>query len=728
MPLFEHFSRCNPSTFSGKAAVVRLAGLALFSATILLAQGVTVSEYAIPTANSRPKQITAGPDGNLWFVESASAGNKIGRITPSGSISEFPLSANSDPEWIAAGPDGALWFTTGGAGVNVIGRITTGGSVTTFAIPTANSSPEGIVAGPDGALWFIEFASNKIGRITTGGTFTEYNIPTASSQPVRITAGPDGALWFTEFAGNQIGRISTGGAITEYSVPTSSSQPYDITSGPDGALWFAEYTGNKIGRITTAGSVTEFPLAGGSSPVGITSGADGALWFAESGSNNIGRITTSGAVNEYSVPTTGSGPYGVTKGPDSAIWFTEFFGNNIGRLSPGGRRVPVGVDFNGDGKGDTLVFRPSDGFVSQWLSNGIGGWSYQPGVYIGGAPGAFTGAQLLAGDFNGDGKTDLLIFRSSDGFVAPWFSNGDGTWSYQPWVAIGGGGFSGAQLVTGDFNGDGKTDVLVFRSSDGYVSPWLSNGDGTWSYQPRIFIGGFPAAFPGAQILTGDFNGDGKTDILIFRPSDGFVSQWLSNGAGGWNYQPGVYIGGGGFAGAQILTGDFNGDGKTDILIFRSSDGFVSQWLSNGAGGWNYQPDFYIGGAPGAFTGAQLVAGDYNGDGKADVLIFRASDGLVAEWLSNGDGTWTYESLVAIGGGGFTGAQLLTGDFNGDGKADALIFRASDGFSAPWLSNGAGAWNYQQRVFIGGAPGAFPSAEMITDLNNGDGNPAPSNQ
>ena len=95
---------------------------------------------------------------------------------------------------------------------NKIGRITPAGIITEFPIPTPHSSPDGseITAGPDGNLWFAENAANKIGRMTTSGDFTEFAVPTASSGPSAITAGPDGNIWFTEEVGNKIGRITTG--------------------------------------------------------------------------------------------------------------------------------------------------------------------------------------------------------------------------------------------------------------------------------------------------------------------------------------------------------------------------------------------------------------------------------------------------------------------------------------------------------------------------------------
>ena len=137
----------------------------------------------------------------------------IGRITPVGVITEFPIpTADSKPVGIASGPDSNLWFTESALASNKIGRITTTGSITEFPIPTAGSGPWAITSGLDGNLWFMENVGNKIGRITTAGVVTEFPIPTAGSQPLGIASGSDGNLWFTEtaVAGNKIGRLSLG--------------------------------------------------------------------------------------------------------------------------------------------------------------------------------------------------------------------------------------------------------------------------------------------------------------------------------------------------------------------------------------------------------------------------------------------------------------------------------------------------------------------------------------
>jgi virginiamycin B lyase len=306
--------------------VTVLVGAAVGIATQALAQ--TFNEFPLPTGSSGAFGITTGPDGALWFTETF----KIGRITTTGTITEFPLPAGNGAAGITVGPDGALWFAYSSG----IGRITTAGAITQF--PSTMGSPLGITAGPDGALWYAKpNANNIIGRITTDGMVTEFMTPTTEAEPVGITAGSDGALWFTEYAANKIGRITITGAITEFSIPTASnSEPYAITSGPDGALWYTGARDNTIGRVTTAGAFQIFNIpsvaASVPRPQGITVGPDGAIWFTTN--QYVGRITTDGMITaEYQVPTANNQLLGITTGPDAALWFTELAANKIGRLS-----------------------------------------------------------------------------------------------------------------------------------------------------------------------------------------------------------------------------------------------------------------------------------------------------------------------------------------------------------------------------------------------------------
>jgi virginiamycin B lyase len=321
-----------------------LAGLLVVLSSILPGQStgiLNVTEFVIPSAGSGVQQITAGPDGAIWFTEpgiSTTSIGKIGRISPSGSFTEYSVAAlpgagNAEPNGITTGPDGALWFTL----TLGIGRITTAGVVTEFSIPGGGVNqgfPQYITAGPDGALWFTDPVSFSVGRISTSGQVTEYKLPntplnnTLGPGPSlrAITSGPDGALWFIEAGNGAIGRITTAGSITQYSVPNLATAVGNcIIAGPDGALWFSD--GNQsVGRITTSGILSEFPV--GASPVGITVGPDGAIWLNGSG---IERITTAGVLSQYTTSPP-SGGSSITLGPDGALWFSDSNHNAIARI------------------------------------------------------------------------------------------------------------------------------------------------------------------------------------------------------------------------------------------------------------------------------------------------------------------------------------------------------------------------------------------------------------
>jgi virginiamycin B lyase len=289
---------------------------------------VTITEFPVPTANSRPYTIVPGPDGNLWFTESN--GNKIGRITPTGVITEFPVpTAQSGPYGITVGADGNIWFTERFG--NQIARFTiASGQFTEFPIPTANSQPWEISLGRDGKLWFTEEDVNQIGRITSQGAITEF-IPPSCCFPTGIGPGSDGRMWFTLEIGEQIGRVDPSGAMVMFTIPNIQCLPWDITPGPDGAVWFTELAGRSIGRISTAGQIVEFPIAGAFSGIaGVTAGPDGDIWFTENDTNHVGSIDTSGVVQHHL--DTGNRPLSITLGPDGNLWFTEADENAIGRV------------------------------------------------------------------------------------------------------------------------------------------------------------------------------------------------------------------------------------------------------------------------------------------------------------------------------------------------------------------------------------------------------------
>jgi virginiamycin B lyase len=177
-----------------------------------------ITEFSVPTANSGPRALAAGADGNIWFSEYRT--NKIGRITPQGAVKEFELPRpNSGPGDITAGADGAMWFVelSGGAdGLvtdgNRIGRITLSGTVTEFAMPAHGPSPINIAVGPDRNVWYTRDSS--LGRVTVAGEITEFPLG-AAARAVGLTAGSDrqppqrlvNRLWFADAGQNAIGYL-----------------------------------------------------------------------------------------------------------------------------------------------------------------------------------------------------------------------------------------------------------------------------------------------------------------------------------------------------------------------------------------------------------------------------------------------------------------------------------------------------------------------------------------
>ena len=297
------------------------------------AAAVRVKEFVLANPGE-PRSVARAPDGSIWFT-SDFTGNKIGRVSTGGIVSEFPLPRpRSAPDTIVAGPDGNMWFTERDG--NRIGRITPQGAITEFPLPTPGSRPRGMTVGPDGALWFTEFGRSRIGRITTGGAITEFAAGISpGAAPLSITRGPDGALWFTEPAIDRIGRITTAGVVVEHPGPSNLSGPEQIALGADGRMWFTEEDGDRIGRITRSGAVREFVsgIRPGANPFGITRGTDDAMWFTEFAGDRIARITPAGIVTEYRIPA-GSEAMGIVAAPGRRLWVAAFGRNRILRVKP----------------------------------------------------------------------------------------------------------------------------------------------------------------------------------------------------------------------------------------------------------------------------------------------------------------------------------------------------------------------------------------------------------
>jgi streptogramin lyase len=281
--------------------------------------------------------IARGSENSMWFpiFNDFDEPRAIGRMALNGLITgEFAIPVGAQPNMpatysfpkdLVAGPDGNMWFVDDGrneAGQELIGRITPAGRIEEFPVP-ASGLPEGIkeiAPGGDGNMWFI--GSYGIGRIGLNGVFL--NELTEFGRPVGLAAGSDGSIWFTD--SEYIGRITPTGEVTEFPTPGISLE--DVTQGNSGSMWFLGFGGGNrlIGLITPAGDISEFPTPNKPGYVGwsFTRGSDGNLWFVEEGVKALWRVTPEGVFTNFPFTTTrGSEPTDVTLGADGNIWFID---------------------------------------------------------------------------------------------------------------------------------------------------------------------------------------------------------------------------------------------------------------------------------------------------------------------------------------------------------------------------------------------------------------------